>query len=488
MRIVIATSEVTPFAKTGGLAEVCGALPRALVKLGVKVSVFTPLYSISQNLSAKSLRLKLLIKVGERIKPAAIHFKRQAKIDFFFVGEKEYFDREFLYGSEHGDYPDNAQRFIFFSKAVIESLIQLNIKPAIIHCHDWQTALIPLYLKTIYAQSPILAQTKTVFTIHNLGYQGIFPEAAFYDIGVSEKFFSPQGIEFYGKVNFLKAGLLFADLLTTVSPTYAQEIQTKEFGFGLEGVLADRKDHLFGILNGIDDRIWNPAKDKYIKPNYDARTSSIKKKIIKHHLGQKLKLNLTPETPLIGFIGRLTEQKGIELIIDAVKTLLKNQSQKGKTLSFVILGIGEEKYHKLLLELASQFPHQLSVTLGFNEPLAHQIYAGSDIFLIPSRYEPCGLAQMIALKYGSIPIGFKTGGLADTIIDYSLDSANGNGFLFSPYETNSLIAKLKMALALFNQKEEWLKLIQRAMAANFSNEASAQAYLELYSKLQKISP
>ncbi|MEO0094081.1 MAG: glycogen/starch synthase, partial [candidate division WOR-3 bacterium] len=309
MNIVFATSEVAPFSKTGGLADVCGALPKALAKLGAKVTVFSPLYPSVEKLKKEKLRIKnivLLIKVGERIKTAQVCQICQSKVDFYFVDESEYFKREFLYGTAQGDYPDNPQRFIFFTKAVLESLIELKIKPDIIHAHDWQTALIPLYLKTIYTHHPLFLTTKSVFTIHNLGYQGLFSPATFYDIGVPEKYFTPDGLEFYGKVNFLKAGLLFADKLTTVSPTYAQEIQTKEFGFGLEGVLVKRKADLSGILNGIDYSIWNPTKDKFIKPNYELKNWSEAKSKIKAKLCQKLKLDLPSQAPLISFIGRLT--------------------------------------------------------------------------------------------------------------------------------------------------------------------------------------
>jgi len=477
MNIVIVASEVTPFSKTGGLADVAGALPKALARLGAKVSVFSPYYpSVTQ---VKGLELKtkisnLPVKVGERIKIAKLYHKRQPSVDFFFVANPEYFDREYLYGTKQGDYSDNAQRFIFFSRAVLESLVQLDIKPDVLHCHDWQSALIPLYLKTVYGQNPLYNKTKTVFTIHNLGYQGLFSAETFYDIGVPEKYSSSQGLEFYNKVNFLKSGLLYSELITTVSPTYAKEIQTKELGFGLEGILTMHKDRLFGILNGIDYSIWNPSKDKFIKPNYDVKTLTNKQKV-KAQLSQELNLNLSPGAPLISFIGRLARQKGIELIIAANKEITQNNA------GLVILGTGEEKYHKLLLELKAKFPKQISVNLTFNDPLAHRIYAGSDIFLIPSRYEPCGLGQMIAFKYGTIPIGFKTGGLADTIIDYSANPVTGNGFLFDTYDTDAFIKKLQKAINLYKEKDKWLKLVKKATELDFSWQTSAQKYLKLYS-------
>jgi starch synthase len=482
MQVAIVTSEVAPFSKTGGLADVAGALPKALAEIGAKVSVFSPFYpsviKIKDTKNRPKLKIKTLpIKVGERIIDAQVYHKREPLIDFYFIANQEYFDRQYLYGTEKGDYPDNAQRFIFFSKAVLESIIQLEINPDIIHCHDWQSGLIPLYLKTNYIQNQSFNQTKTVFTIHNLGYQGLFNPETFYDIGVPEKYFSLQGLEFYGKVNFLKAGIMFADKLTTVSPTYAKEIQTKQFGFGLEGVLSTRQKDLSGILNGIDYSIWNPAKDEFIESIYDVHNFTIKPEI-KKRLCDELSLNLTNGSPLIGFVGRLALQKGIELIIEAAKSVIKDTG-------FVILGTGEEKYHQLLNELKSQFPKNISINLAFNDPLAHRIYAGSDIFLMPSQYEPCGLGQMIAFKYGTIPIGFKTGGLADTIIDYSLDSEKGNGFLFDNYNVNSFVAKLNEAIQLYQQKDKWQNLVKKVMGLDFSWQTSAQKYLKLYSELLK---
>jgi starch synthase len=483
MNIVIVASEVTPFSKTGGLADVAGALPKALAELGAKVSVFSPFYpSVAKinQLKLKSKELVLSIKVGEEMKPVRLYQIRQSEVDFYFIANDEYFNRPFLYGTPQGDYPDNGQRFIFFSKAVLASLVELNIKPDVIHCHDWQTALIPLYLKSSGEKYQSFAQTKTIFTIHNLGYQGLFSPETFQAIGIPDKYFSMQGIEFYGKVNFLKAGLVFADKLTTVSPTYAQEIQTKEFGFGLEGVLATRQKDLTGIINGIDYSIWNPAKDKFIKPNYDIKTLTSKPKV-KAKLIQELKLNLSPAAPLISFIGRLALQKGIELVIAAIKTIFQTPNSESRIPNFIILGTGEAKYHKMLKDLKSQYSKQLSVTLDFNDPLAHRIYAGSDIFLMPSQYEPCGLGQMIAFKYGTIPIGFKTGGLADTIIDYSVNPQTGNGFLFDNYDSATFTAKLQKAISLYQTKNHWQELVKKAMELDFSWQTSAQKYLKLYS-------
>jgi starch synthase len=433
-------------------------------------------------LELKTKIANLPIKVCKEIKTARLYQCSQSEVDFYFIANDEYFNRPFFYGTPKGDYPDNAQRFIFFTKAVLESLVELNIKPDVIHCHDWQTALIPLYLKTTDEINQSFAQTMTIFTIHNLGYQGLFNPETFQAIGIPDKYFSMQGIEFYGKVNFLKAGLIFADKLTTVSPTYAQEIQTKEFGFGLEGVLVTRQKDLTGIINGIDYSIWNPAKDKFIKPNYDVKTLTNKPKV-KAKLIKELNLNLSPDAPLISFIGRLALQKGIELVIDAIKTIFQTPNSASRIPNFIILGTGEAKYHKMLNDLKSQYPKQLSVTLGFNDPLAHRIYAGSDIFLMPSQYEPCGLGQMIAFKYGTIPIGFKTGGLADTIIDYSGNSQTGNGFLFDTYDTEAFITKLQKAINLYQEKDNWLKLVKKAMELDFSWQTSAQQYFELYSKL-----
>lgn len=476
MIITFVASEVTPFSKTGGLADVVGALPKVLSQIDNKLQiiVFSPYYQMVKTSEQLKPEIQLSVNLGNETKLVNLYSKQvNDQIKFIFIGCDEYFDRPYLYGDEKGDYPDNAQRFILFSKAVLTSLVNLQIKPDILHCHDWQSALIPLFLKTIYAlQFPT---TKSIFTIHNLGYQGIFSAEVFPLMGIPNDIFSPQGVEYYGKINFLKAGIIYADFVTTVSPTYAQEIQTPEKGFGLDGVLREKNDKLIGILNGIDYEIWNPNSDKLISPNFDITNISGKSKI-KQKLYTELNLK-DVSRPLAGVITRLAQQKGIDLIIEAIEPMIE------LGVNIIILGKGDVQYEKRLLELKTRFPENVSVILAFDEPLAHKIYAGSDFFLIPSQYEPCGLTQMIALRYGAIPIGFRTGGLNDTIRDISENSENGNGFLFNEYNTQAFLEKIKQAIILFHNKRKWNKIVRRGMQEDFSWTRSAQKYLDLYQQL-----
>ncbi len=489
-------SEIAPFSKTGGLADVVGALPKALRQIdnNLEIIAFSPYYRMVKNFVAQNnktilsqtncviekainfepLKTTISVNLGPETKEIQLYCKQfDDKIKFIFIGCDEFFDRGYLYGDEKGDYPDNAQRFILFSRAVLAALLNLQIKPDIIHCHDWQTALIPLFLKTIYAEQ--FQSTKSVFTIHNLGYQGIFPANIFSLMAVPKEILSPQGIEYYGQINFLKAGIIYADFVTTVSPTYGQEIQTPEKGFGLDGVLREYKNKLTGILNGIDYEIWNPSTDEFLSSSFDITNISRKAKI-KQKLYTELNLK-DSDCPLAGVITRLAQQKGIDLIIEAIEPMVN------LGINIIILGKGDTKYEKQLLELNTKFPESLSVILAFDEPLAHRIYAGADFFLIPSQYEPCGLTQMIALRYGSIPIGFKTGGLKDTIRDISENPDTGNGFLFNEYNSKAFLAKIQQAVTLFQNKRKWNKIVRQGMQEDFSWTKSAKQYWELYQKL-----
>ncbi|MEO0091531.1 MAG: glycogen synthase GlgA [candidate division WOR-3 bacterium] len=476
MIISFVVSEVTPFSKTGGLADVVGALPKVLSQIDNKLQiiVFSPYYQMVKTSEQLKPEIQLSVNLGNESKPINLYSKQiNNQIKFMFIGCDEYFDRPCLYGDEKGDYPDNAQRFILFSKAVLTSLVNLQIKPEILHCHDWQSALIPLFLKTIYAHQ--FPTTKSVFTIHNLGYQGIFSADVFPLMEIPNDIFSPQGIEYYGKINFLKAGIIYADFVTTVSITYAQEIQTPDKGFGLDGVLREKNNKLMGILNGIDYEIWDPESDKLISPNFNISNIS-RKSIVKQKLYSELNLK-DASRPLAGVITRLAQQKGIDLIIDAIEPMI------AFGINVIILGKGDAQYEQRLLELKTKFPDNVSVILAFDEPLAHKIYAGSDFFLIPSQYEPCGLTQMIALRYGAIPIGFRTGGLNDTIRDISENPENGNGFLFKEYNTQAFLEKIKQAITLFHNKRKWNKIVRQGMQEDFSWTRSAQKYLDLYQKL-----
>ncbi len=463
MKILFVSSEVTPFAKTGGLADVAGSLPLALEKLGIEVKVVLPKYRIIKAAGAKTT-------IG-------------SGIEVFFIENQKYFDRDQLYGDKFGDYPDNLERFAYFSKACLELAKKIYAsggKPDVIHCNDWQSSLIPVYLKTLYKDDPFFQNIKTVLTIHNLSYQGLFDKSQFPKSGLGQELFGIDGLEFYGKVNVLKGGILFSDLITTVSPTYSKEIQTQEFGCGLEGVLMRRSNDLYGIINGIDYDIWNPRTDKYIAKNYTA--DSVEDKYInKEDLQKTGKLKVDKRIPLIGIISRLADQKGLDLISAIIGDLLKSNIQ------FVLLGAGDNKYHVLFEKIAKLYPRKASINLKFDAVLAQKIYSGCDMFLMPSRFEPCGLGQMICLRYGTIPIVRSTGGLKDTIQDFNEKAMSGNGFAFSEYSSSELLKTVKRALSAYKDKGLWQKLVKKAMGYDFSWESSAKEYLDLYDKaLSKV--
>lgn len=462
MNILFSSSEVVPFAKTGGLADVAGALPKALAKKGAKVMVTMPLY--------KGIKPE---KAGARP-----HTSIDKNVEIYFIKNDELFNRDGLYGTVAGDFPDNLDRFSFFCRQTLDLAKQIGFKPDIIHCHDWQSALIPIYLKSIYRDDDFFENTKTVFTIHNLAYQGVFPESEFSKIGIYRDFYSIDGLEFYGKVDLLKGGLIFSDHLTTVSPTYAKEIQTKEFGCGLEGVLYQRRHSLSGILNGLDYDIWNPVKDKLIYEKFSPK-DLMGKLENKQRLQKEYGLKVSKSIPLFGMISRLADQKGVDLIVNALDELMDLDIQ------IIILGTGEKRYHEMLQSAAAEHPEKLSLNLKFDDKLAHNIYAASDIFLMPSRYEPCGLGQMISLKYGSIPLVFKTGGLADTIEDFDEKCGCGNGFVFDKYDKDEFLSTVERATETFRVKALWKGLRARAMASDFSWEVSAKHYIDLYKRLMK---
>lgn len=460
LRVLFVSSEVEPFAKTGGLADVAGSLPVALEKLGVDIRVVMPKYKI----------VKTNDKIGFLGKKVAV----------YFVENREYYNRDYLYGTPEGDYPDNLDRFAFFSREIFRIAKEIEFSPHIIHCHDWQTALVPVYLKTIFKEEQFFKNTKTIFTIHNLAYQGIFPKEQFPRTGLNWSFFNIDGFEFYGKVNIMKGGIIFSDIITTVSPTYSREIQTKEFGCGLDGLLSNRKNRLFGILNGIDYELWDPLKDPVIPYKYSFNTIQ-NKYIDKEYLQLETGLEINREIPLLGIITRLADQKGLDILAPIIDTLCKMDLQ------FILLGTGDKIYHDLFENIKLKYPKKTSINLRFDPDLARKIYAASDIFLMPSRFEPCGLGQMISLKYGTIPVVRKTGGLADTIIDYEPRSDTGNGFTFTSYDSLSLLEAIKRALSVYKDKKAWMRLIKRAMESDFSWKASAEKYLKLYQELCKFS-
>ena len=463
MRIAMCASEVVPFAKTGGLADVAGALPVALEKLGHEVIIIMPGYKETRYPKSLSCR-----QAGEIRKLSAdIAFSSIGEnIKAYFIKNDAYFNRDGLYQDKKGDYKDNLERFTYFCRRAIVLLKEINFKADIIHVHDWQACLVPVYLKSIYKEDPFYKKMRTILTIHNIGYQGIFPKDKFPKLALDWGLFDMKGLEYYGQINLLKGGIIFSDIINTVSPTYSKEIQTEEFGFGLEGVLSERKDSLFGILNGLDYSIWDPESDKFIARNFSYGAPEGKNKN-KEELQKLCNFPVSNAVPVLGIVSRLAEQKGFDILAEAIEDICK------LNLQLVILGTGEARYHELLGKIAKKYPKTISLHLKFDDPLAHKIYAASDIFLMPSRYEPCGLGQLISLRYGTIPVVFKTGGLADTV-------NKDNGFVFAKYEKADFLKAIKSALKAFRDKEPWACLMQRAMKCDFSWEKSARQYIKLY--------
>jgi starch synthase len=477
MKILLVSSEATPFAKTGGLADVSGALPKALARLGEEVALILPKYRQvdDRRFSLGTPSLRLQIPVGQRQEAGEVYAAEMApNYRVFLVRKDSYYDREHLYGSPSGDYEDNAERFIFFCRAVLETA--RTFRPDLIHCHDWQSALVPVYLKTLYQADPLFSRIPSVFTIHNIGYQGLFWH---YDLALTNlgwELFTPKTLEFYGKLNFLKGGIVFADAVTTVSRRYMEEIQSPEFGAGLEGVLRDRRPDLHGILNGVDYDDWSPAGDPFIREKYDPGRLAGKKRC-KADLQKEFGLPVDEKIPVIGIISRLAEQKGFDLITAIMDDLLAEGIQ------LVILGTGDEKYHLLLSSLAGKYPRQIGLKIAFDNALAHKIEAGADLFLMPSRYEPCGLNQIYSLKYGTVPVVRAVGGLDDTIEDYEPKAGKGNGFKFQGYSPSALMGTIRRALAVYRDRPSWEKLMIRGMEADFSWERSARTYLTLFQGL-----
>jgi starch synthase len=480
MRIAEVSSEIIPYAKTGGLADVAGTLPLYLEKAGHEISIFMPLYkSVKESgIDIKLLDITFDIPIGD-IEHAVTLWKSihhgSKNIAVYFIQRDEYYDRDALYGTESGDYPDNSERFIFFSRAVIETIKKLDLSIDLIHCHDWQTALIPVYLKTLYSSDNKFSSIISLLTIHNLAYQGMFQHADMKLTGLDMSLFNWKNLEHWGQVNFLKGGIVFADALTTVSKKYAEEIKTVEFGCGLEDVIREYENKLYGIINGVDYSEWSPEIDNLISHKYSVDDLS-GKALCKRHLQTILDIPQT-EAPLLGMISRLAEQKGVDLLIVIMDELME------RDLQLVILGIGDEKYHKMLMDAVPKYKSQLSVNIMFNNTLAHEIEAGSDIFLMPSKYEPCGLNQMYSLRYGTIPVVRETGGLADTIIDANdenLNNGTATGFTMKGYFAAELLFTIDRALEMYKSKTQWDALRKNAMEQDWSWEKSACKYIELF--------
>jgi starch synthase len=476
MKIVFVASESVPYSKTGGLADVVGALPKALASVGCEVEVFLPRYKITKPGAVVPGAGSITVPLSGGFKFASIQVAGEASgVRTYLMECPELFDRDQLYMANGKDYPDNAERFAAFSMAALEFIKRSSAPPAVIHCHDWQSALVPVYLRSLYADDPFYANTSVLFTIHNIGYQGLFPPEIMPRISIDKSLFKIEGLEYYGKANLLKGGIVFSDFVSTVSQKYAQEIQTDEFGHGLEGVLRSRAGRLVGILNGVDYEDWNPASDKLISANYspgDMAGKEICKKALLESMGAH---NPILDRPVLGIVSRFVRQKGFDLIAQVADELMRED------LYITALGTGEPEYEELFLSLAEKYPDKFLVKVAYDNTLAHQIEAGADMFLMPSRYEPCGLNQIYSMKYATVPVVRATGGLDDTVQPF--DGEKGTGFRFRQYSPVALLACLQRAIATFRDPNAWSILQQNCMQEDFSWTQSAKKYANLYENL-----
>ncbi|MBS3918945.1 MAG: glycogen synthase GlgA [Deltaproteobacteria bacterium] len=479
LRILFATPEAVPFAKTGGLADVAGALPKFLQPLGCEVILVMPYYRMVKRsgFPIQYLGEEIEVPLGDETLRAEVYQGHLDKnITVYFIGRDEFFDREYLYSGPKGDYFDNAERFVFFTRAVLNLARHIQFSPDVIHHHEWQTGLIPAYLKSIYGNDPFFERTATVFTIHNIAYQGLFKKEKLSLTGLPPEMYNPEGIEFWERINLMKAGIVYADAINTVSQKYSDEIQTPEYGYGLEGILRKRRKDLYGILNGVDYQDWDPSHDSHLIARYDLNNPAGKRECKKDLLKE---FGLPPaleKVPLLGMISRLADQKGFDLLAEIIDELFTFD------IGFVLLGTGEQKYHDLFSRITKKYPQKAGIRIAYDDRLAHKIEAGADLFLMPSKYEPCGLNQIYSLKYGTIPVVRATGGLDDTITHYDPSAGTGNGFKFARYDSKDFLNQIKAAMSLYAQPEQWTKLIRNAMASDFSWQRSAEAYLQLYRK------
>jgi len=481
MRILFAASEAAPFAKTGGLADVMEGLPRALAAKGHEVAVVLPRY---RGIGVKRTPIpSLSVPLGSRMHFPAIHEGNVLHgVNYFFVDASEYFDRGGLYGEHGGSYGDNPERYTVYARAVIEVAKQLW-RPDVFHCHDWQGALVPVLLRGVYGFDPAFARVPVVFTVHNIAYQGRFSADTLGRLGLPGNLFHTNALEFWGDISFLKGGLLFADYLTTVSRKYAEEIQTPEYGYGLDAVMRARSSRLVGILNGADYTTWNPETDRWIKAHYSARDLA-GKAVCKADLLSEMRLpDENNGRMVVGIVSRFVEQKGFDLIAQVGREILDED------VAVVALGSGEGRYEaffRLLAEARPDRPERVGVRIGFDNVLAHKIKAGADLFLMPSRYEPCGLSHLYAMKYGTIPLVRATGGLDDTVQPFELDGLAGNGFKFWDASGQALLDTLRWALTCYKNRPAWSTLMQNAMAQNFSWDVAAEKYLDVYEKARAV--
>ncbi|TFZ41421.1 glycogen synthase GlgA [Soehngenia longivitae] len=475
MNIVYVSSEAAPFIKTGGLADVAGSLPKAIRKKGQKISLVLPLYSqIDDKYREKMVKVKhFYVDLQWRHVYAGILKYEDDELDVYFIDNEYYFKRDGIYG-----YFDDGERFTFFNKAVCQMLKELDLKPDIVHANDWHTGLIPLYIKDFAKGDPYYKDIKSVFTIHNLKYQGVFDKEVLSIAGLSFEYFTTDGVEFFDKINFLKAGIVYSDALTTVSKTYAEEIRYDFYGENLQGIIRKHEHKLVGIVNGIDYDIYNPETDKNIPFNYNINNLENKKKN-KLELQKLYNLPQDENIPLISIVSRLVSSKGFDLIRYILEEILKEDVQ------FVVLGTGEREYEDMFKMYAWKYEKKLSAHIYFNQRESHLVYAGSDIFLMPSLFEPCGISQLIAMRYGTIPVVRETGGLKDTVIPYNKYTGEGTGFSFANYNAHELLFSVKEAISLYKDKENWNNLVVQAMTAKHDWENSSIEYIKLFESLLK---
>ena len=490
LNILLATSEAVPFAKTGGLADVCGALPPRLAELGCQAAVIMPAYRacLESGQPMEVTDIEFHAPVGQKSVYGRVLRSKipGSDVPVFLIDQPHYFDRPGLYGEKHGDYGDNSERFVFFARAVCEVLPRLGIAFDVVHCNDWPTGIIPVYLKTEYSHVPPYDSLSTLFTIHNMAYQGAFWHWDMLLTGLDWKYFNWRQLECYGQLNFLKAGLVFSDAINTVSPRYAEEIQSPPLGCGLEGVLQDRRAFLSGIVNGVDYSVWNPQTDPHTAAPFGPHSVQPGKQLCKHALLQEVKLPENADVPLIGFIGRLVEQKGIDLIL----SVLQEWAPRGHA-QWVILGSGEVRWEEALGELARRYPQSVAFRSGYNEAFSHRIEAGADLFVMPSKYEPCGLNQLYSLKYGTVPVVRSTGGLFDTVVnttESSLSQGTATGFAFHDYSPLALNETLTRACDMYRQQRHLFNSVQQnGMLCDWSWGQSARQYLDLYHSLKQTA-
>ena len=477
LKVWFLASEATPFVKTGGLADVAGSLPLALRHLGADVRVGIPFYSAAKEKvpDARKMVSDLAVPLGNRVLPCDVFFNETEEgLPVYFFDQDAFFAREHLYGTPGGDFPDNLERFAFFNHAALLFAKSVGFGFDIVHCHDWQTGLVPAYMATVYGLDSFFSPAASVFTIHNVGYQGLFPKDLFPLSGLPPNAYHPDGVEYWESMSLLKAGIQYATIITTVSPSYGREIQTPDFGMGMEGILQHRSSDLFGILNGVDYSGWDPADDKYTKAPYgpqDLKGKQICKKALIKEMGLKKDLS---SRPILAMIARLVPQKGYDLLFDIAEEVL------AKHVGLVVLAAGDKEYQKRLNRLVENNPGRMAAKIGFDEPLAHRIMAGADILLVPSRYEPCGLTQIYALKYGTVPVVRATGGLDDTIWQFDRATGEGNGFKFRLYQARDFADQVAAAIETFEDGAVWKKILLNGMKQDFSWKDSASQYLAIY--------